>query len=202
MTRGAAYVGAVVLVLLGLFGMPVTAEAAAAQPHITVHLDRTTVTSGTPIIVIAHANMSCDWIVQFHGQRMHTVGRAVRASFIAPDVETRTRLKVAVTCFARTTLQPRAHDAAAAARTGRSAEIVLVRVPAKATVEPPVVVLPPGGVVEPPQTGGNGGLPNTGGPRQLLLELGVGALLVGATLVRLGRRQRAAIASAMPRVAS
>ena len=204
MTRAAAYVGAVVLAFLGIVGMPGTAEAApSAEPHITVHLNRTTVTSGTPIIVRVHANMPCDWIVQFHGERQHSIGTSARTTFIAPDVSTRTRLKVVVTCFARSTAtQPRKVAPAAGASAGHSAELILVRVPAKATVEQPVVVVPGGTTVEPPHTGGGGGLPNTGGPRELLLELGLGAVLIGATLVRFGRRQRSAIASAIPRVAS
>jgi len=190
MTRRAAYGCAVVLALLGLLVTP-TAQAAGAQiPRITLQLSATTVTSGSPLVVTARANALCDWIVEFNDERRHSIERSVRTTFTAPVVTERTRLNVAVTCVVHTPPRP-PQQAGTATGPGsqHDAQAVMVQIPARATVDPPVIVLP-GTAVEPPHGPGgghHGGLPGTGGPERWLLLAGLTSLLIGSVLVRLRR---------------
>jgi len=194
-----ALLPAVVLAFLGSRIAP----AEAAVPHLTIHLSRTTVASGDPVTVTTHANTLCDWIVTFHGERRHSIGRSFKTTFIAPEVSVRTKLNVVATCVVHTPpTKPKAVPAVANSGSPRDVQALVVRIPANATVDPPLTVLP-GGVVEPPHQGHHPGLPNTGGPYRWAAILGLGAVLIGGVLIRIGRRQRpVAMASDIPRVAS
>lgn len=191
MTRRAAYGCAVVLALLGLLVTPVAQAADAQVPRITLRLSSTTITSGSPLVVAARANALCDWIVEFSGERRHTIGRSVRTTFTAPVVTERSRLSVVVTCVVHTPPRP-PQQAGSATGSGsqHDAQAVMVQIPARATLDPPVTVLPDV-TVEPPHGPGGGhpgGLPSTGGPSRWLLIAGLTSLLLGSVLVRLRRR--------------
>jgi hypothetical protein len=190
-------------VVLAFLGLVVTPPAEAAVPHLEIHLSRTILASGDPFTVSARANVTCDWIVEFHGERRHTIARSIRTTFTAPEVTRRTRLNVVATCVVHSPpAQHREISAAAGSGSPRDMQALVVRIPANATVDPPVTVVP-GPVVEPPHSGGHGGLPNTGGPSLWLIELGLGLVLIGTTTARIARRQRSeATASDIPRVAS
>ncbi|MFL6108730.1 MAG: hypothetical protein ACJ72L_17360 [Marmoricola sp.] len=191
MTRRAAYACAGVLAVLGLLGVPTPGYAAhSTVPHLEVHLSRSTVVGGDPVTVTAHANALCDWIVTFHGDKRHTVARSIRTTFTAPQVDHRTRLNVVVTCVVHTPPRgPRAVPAAPSSGSRHDVQVLVVQIPANATVDLPLTILP-GGLVEPPQPPHHpGGLPSTGGPALGLLLAGLLALLLGARLVERSLRR-------------
>lgn len=204
MTRAAAYACAVVLACLGVLGLPSSGYAApTAVPHIELHLSRTTVVGGDPVTVTASADALCDWIVTFHGERRHTVGRSIRTTFITPEVSRRTRLNVVVTCVVHT-VRTKAKPVPAVANSGSRHDVqtLVVRIPAAATLDPPLTILP-GSVVEPPRPPHHGhhpgGMPNTGGPSLGLATAGLLAMLLGAVLVERSLR-RGPVALAVERL--
>jgi hypothetical protein len=187
MTRGSAYACAVVLALLGLLGMPSAAQAASTgNPHVTVQLSSKVVHTGQQFTVVSRANVLCDWIVTFRGDRRHTVGRANTSSFVAPDVSRRTTFPLEVTCVLHSVPAQHVTTGSKAVSGGHGAsETLVVRIPPNTHVVTPVVV-DPGTIVKPPHTGGDhpGGLPNTGGPPLWLLLAGLLTVVGGAVLVR------------------
>ena len=197
MTRRAAYACAVVLGFLGVLGVPSSSTAASNDvPRIELHLSRTVVVGGDPVTVTARANTLCDWILTFHGERRHTVARSVRTTFTTPEVDHRTRLNVVATCVVHTVrTRPGAVPAATGSGSRRDVQAVVVRIPANATIDPPLTIVP-GPVVSPPgpHTGHEGGLPGTGGPAFWLVPAGLAAVVLGSVLVR-RRRPRSLPAS-------
>jgi len=201
MTRGSAYACAFVLAVLGALGLPVAGFAApSGVPHIELHLSRTTVVGGDPVTVTANANALCDWIVTFHGERRHTVARSIRTTFITPEVSRRTRLNVVATCVVHT-VRAKPEPAPAVENSGSRHDVqaLVVRIPAAATVDPPLTILP-GSVVEPPTAPHHpGGMPNTGGPSLWLALAGLVAVLLGGVLVERSLR-RGPVALALERL--
>ncbi|RNL80833.1 LPXTG cell wall anchor domain-containing protein [Nocardioides marmorisolisilvae] len=201
MTRRAAYACAVALAFLGVLGLPASSVAAPAKvPHIELHLSRTVVVGGDPVTVTARANALCDWIVTFHGERRHTIARSIRTTFVTPEVDHRTRLNIVVTCVVHTPPgKPKPVPPAANSGSRHDAQALVVRIPAAATVDPPLTIVP-GGIVEPPKPPHHpGGLPNTGGPALWLVLAGLLALLAGAVTVQRSLR-RGPVAFAVERL--
>lgn len=184
MTRTAAVLSAALTALLGLVVLPT--NAFAADPNVTAHLSSRTVTGGQLFTVTSHANVLCDWVVDFRGQKQHTVSRSNVSTFLAPEVTRRTRLPLVVTCVLHSppagTTGVRTHQPNP---TRTDVSHVAVRIPPNTHVEVPVTVVPP--QVSPPEGGPGGegtGLPSTGGPAYWMVLVGLGAVLLGSVLVR------------------
>lgn len=180
MKKLASY-GVVALFVFAALG--VGAPASAAGPTVSITVDRDEVRSGRIFTVTASANVRCQWLVQWNGQRRVGHGKRFTGSFTAPSVTRPQRLPVTATCFHTTS---RGDPVAAP---GGSAERIAVDVPARTLRRVVITVLPPRGTVAPPQpqepgAPTPGGLPNTGGPLWWLLLGGTATLVAGVVTVR------------------
>ncbi|MBO9523606.1 MAG: LPXTG cell wall anchor domain-containing protein [Nocardioidaceae bacterium] len=183
---------ALVTVLAVSLGAPGPALAAPKDPAFTLKVDRHTVRGGQTLTATATAQVVCDWIIEWNGERRHVRATRIVTSYVAPTVARPTKMPLRGTCVvapapiagpARSTAQP-------------DQQSVVVRVPPHSSHTVGVTVLPPGTDVSPPDPGGGvggegtgpGGLPSTGGPPLWLLAAGLGALLAGALVVRRAQR--------------
>lgn len=173
--------GLVVLISLVALSLPTRADSAA---RFAVNVDRKVLFSGEQLTATATSRVDCDWILEWNGERRYEATRRLRATFTAPVVTKLTKIPLKGRCFYAATGSA---DKAPAAR-GGSSQRVLVRVPPSWTTTVIVTVLPAGGAVNPPETGG-GELPDTGGPDRWLLLLGLGAVLAGSVVVRSSARR-------------
>ena len=167
---------AMVAAMLAMIG---TAQTASAYPETTcsVSVSAQTVHEGDNFTVTASATSTTvdqrtaarlaadqfNWQMTFNGEVRTGSGQTFTQTFKAPNVAEVTKLPLTVKS---------------------------VMADAKATCERTVfiTVLPDGTVVTPPgEPGGN--LPNTGGPRLLILLAGLGLVAVGAFAVRQSRRR-------------
>src|SRR5690349_16370129 len=82
--------------------------ADAAGPKVKVSLDRSVLKSGQTFKVTARANVRCQWLVQWAGERRVQVGRTFTGVFTAPTVSRQQRYPVRATCY-YATKRPNAH---------------------------------------------------------------------------------------------
>lgn len=174
----------VVVLLVVLVGPNAPASGAPeAGTGFTVSVDRTTLRSGQTLTATGRADRLCAWIVDWNNERRSASGRRIVVTFVAPEVQRRTRIPLRGTCFYATPQPPRA--AAPGGRPASPSQRVTVTVPTSLNSVVMITVLPSGAVVSPPEPGGGGELPGTGGPDLWILLAGLATLLVGASLIRL-----------------
>ncbi|MBO9522568.1 MAG: LPXTG cell wall anchor domain-containing protein [Nocardioidaceae bacterium] len=167
-------------VLVALFATLGVAPAASAYPELTCNLTvdsqvvnegDTFTATGTAAVVEKNARGAAvgddiHWVMTFNGETRTGAGAVFTQTFTAPNVTKKTVFPLT----AKTS-----SDAGTCQR----------------TVD--ITVLPGGAVVEPPGEGpGEGGLPNTGGPRLILLIAGILLLLGGSGAVVVARRRASA----------
>lgn len=196
--------GLTVLVVLAC-AVPASARPAGpgASPF-TLTVDRPVVIGGEQIVVTARSRYTCQWLIEWNGERRIHAGKTFSTTFTAPTVAKSTRIALNGTCFytapkpRRTVARSRAPRPAAA---DTDAQTIIVRVPPSWRHVIVITVLPPGSIVSPPGSGshhhggggvGGVGLPNTGGPAFWLLLVGLASMVVGATAVRSASRRELA----------
>lgn len=197
----------VVLAVLGSLGFAPTAQA-DPPPKAKLSVSRHVLYSDQKFTATATANTTCDWVLEWNGDRRHQVATTLTATYTAPRVTRVTKIPLRGTCFPRQPSAPpreaRAPKAAAAGSGASQRLTVIVPNSWKHTIT--ITVLPPGSAVSPPDDGNgtppnNGGeLPDTGGPALWLLVAGLWAVLAGAVAVRSSPR-RATRATTRPRSA-
>lgn len=156
--------------LLLVFGL---APSASAYPEGVCDLEVSaqTVNGGDTITATCHysvvdnsarkqAGEDISWVVTFNGQTRTGTGETFTSTFTAPEVD------------APTTLTLKSTGTGPAGTCSRSVNI---------TVLPNGQTLPPKGPTV--------HLPDTGGPRMLLLLAGLGLVVVGAVSIRMSRRE-------------
>lgn len=163
----------VLVALLAALGF---APAANAYPELTcnVSVDSQVVLEGEQFTATATAEgqdaaggqvagEGIHWVMTFHGETRTGNGSVFMQTFTAPNVDK------------KTTFPLTARSSSTAGSCQRTVDIT---------------VLPSGTVVSPPSPG-EGGLPNTGGPRLIFLIAGVLLLLGGSGAVVVARRRAA-----------
>lgn len=181
--------------LLGLVG-PASARPAVTGDGVDMTLDRTTLYAGETLRATVSADLDCRWVLTWNGERRTHAGRSFTTSYVAPDVTRRTVVPLRATCFYDTAADRKAAAAARAqvAPDGGASQTIVVTVPPSRRSGAGVTVLPPTGTVSPPGSGvgGDGLLPDTGGPAFWALLAGLVAALVGSVVVRRNRRRPSA----------
>lgn len=182
-----ASLGVVILVVVMAVSVAPASGVAQASAPFKVSVDRTTLRSGQTLTATGRADRLCAWIIDWNNERRSASARRIVATFVAPQVETRTRIPLRGTCFyASTPPRPVPAPTPTPSRSGSTAQRVTVVVPKSfnevltITVLPAHSVSPPG----PDDDGGSGGLPGTGGPDLWILLAGLATLLVGASLIK------------------
>ena len=161
--------------LVALLGVTALAPSAQAYPGIslTLKLNLNTVVSGHQFVAVAQADTKCSTLsVTFNGQKATQAGSKVTHTFNAPTVKTATKMPVNAACTYTSV-------------TGVSGHAIVAK-PQVARATAYITILP---------VGGNGGLPNTGGPSVGWLVAGIAALLAGAGAMFFGRRRNSGAAS-------
>jgi hypothetical protein len=184
MRSRASSVLVVLVAVAACVGLGPTAQAGSG-PAFRVTVDHPSVRSGQRLTATATATTSCDWVLEWNGDRRVDHARASAATWSAPQVSRPTRIPLHATCF-YTSSAPSRHRGVAAG--GGAGQRVTVRVPPSWRHTLVVTVLPASSVVSPPTAAGGphpgGTLPGTGGPALWLLLTGLGAVLVGGAAVR------------------
>ena len=107
-----------------------------------------------------HAGEDIHWVMTFNGQTRTGTGETFTATFKTPEVDSPTTFKLTST------------GTGPAGTCSRSVNITVL----------------PNGTVSPP--GGGPHLPETGGPRLILLLAGFALVIVGAVAIRVSRREQ------------
>jgi hypothetical protein len=189
MKKRAAFGCVVLIAALGSVGF---ATAAQADPDARFELtvDRHVVHGGEQFTATATANVGCDWVLEWNGDRRVKATRVLVATYTAPPVSRITRIPLHSTCFYDPPSAQRssARDTSPAAWDHATTQRLTVTVPPSWRRTIVITVLPRGSAVSPPDIGGGltngGGLANTGGPMLWLLLVGLGSVLTGAVAVR------------------
>jgi hypothetical protein len=181
-----------VLVSIGL------APAALAEGgrRFALSVDRHVIHSGEHFTATATATYTCQWMLEWNGDRRVRSGRTFTAAYTAPAVTRPTRIPLHGTCFYSPS-EGRRIDVGGNRAVGTArgmAQSITVTVPPSWRHTVVVTVLPPGAAVSPPASGGGsahpgGVIPNTGGPALLVLLAALGAVLVGSAMVRTSSRR-------------
>jgi hypothetical protein len=171
---------------LACIGLPPDALADGGGSF-TLKVDRHAVRSGEAFTASATAPTTCQWLLEWNGDRRVGAGRALAASYTAPQVTRPTRITLHGTCFYSSSGAQR-HGSSARSATSGASQRVTVTVPPSWRHSEVITVLPPGGAVSPPASSGGGhhgdGLPGTGGPALAVLIAALCALLAGSAAVR------------------
>jgi LPXTG-motif cell wall-anchored protein len=170
--------GAALVALLAVAGL---APAAHAYPDVNIDLtvNRQVLYGGETFTATGTSDVTCAWHLTWNGvvrTGTGSNGAPFQTTYTAPAVTKITKIPLHGTC---TYTQPTARKAAKAARTAA----------ASATWQRTIMitVLPRGSAVSPPENSGD--LPNTGGPKFIVLLGGVALLLAGAGAVVVARRR-------------
>lgn len=183
--------GVLVLIWL-LVGVAAPTQAApSAKGGFSVKVDHTTLHGGQTLTATGRSATSCAWVVDWNDEHRSTTGKRIVATFVAPEVTTVTRIPLRATCFSASSALPRPTPPPPPVLPNSVTQRITVTVPGNVHQTIIVTVLPSGAIVSPPSPGnggdpgGDGDLPNTGGPDLWTLLAGIATLLAGISMIRL-----------------
>lgn len=181
-----------VVVAFAVPGIPATAVAApSTDPDVRVSVSTSILRSGETLTARGRSSADCAWLVDWNNERRTATGRAVLATFVAPEVQRRTTIPLRVTCFFATPAPPAGKPPKPSTRPNATSQRIYASVPRSVTRTIRITVRPAGAVVNPPNPpqppnppGPGGELPGTGGPDLWILLAGLATLVVGASLIK------------------